>query len=81
MTFNPDSKKQAQEVTFSCKMKKISHPPPSLYLGVYLDSKLNFRENLQNMFKNVNKTISFLRKLGKPLERAQLLAIYNFLLR
>ena len=27
MTFNPDPRKQAQEVTFSRKLKNVSHPP------------------------------------------------------
>ena len=27
MTFNPDPNKEAQEVIFSCKIKKTSHPP------------------------------------------------------
>ena len=62
MTFNPDPNKQAQEVIFSCKIRKTSHPPLTSnnnfvkqvqiqkHLGVYLDSKLDFREHLQNMF-------------------------------
>ena len=27
ITFNPDPRKQAQEVTFSRKLKNVSHPP------------------------------------------------------
>ena len=27
MTFNPDRSKQAQEITFSRKLKKATHPP------------------------------------------------------
>ena len=27
MNFNPDPSKQAQEVIFSCKTKKLPHPP------------------------------------------------------
>ena len=74
MTFNPDPNKQAQEVFFSCKIQKKSHPPLNFnnnyvkkvqfqkHLGVHLDGKLDFREHLQNMFKNVNKTTILLRK-------------------
>ena len=54
MTFNPDPNKQAQEVIFSRKTKKTSHPPLNFsnntvqqvqiqkHLGVYLDGKLDF---------------------------------------
>ena len=60
MTFNPDPNKQAQEVIFSRKIKKTSHPPLTFnnnsvkqvqfqkHLGVYLDSRSDFREHLQN---------------------------------
>ena len=51
MTFNPDPKKQVQEVIFYRKTKKTSHPPLNFnnnsvkqvpfqkLLGVYLDGK------------------------------------------
>ena len=51
--FNPDLSKQAQEVIFSRKTNKISHPtntfntvpvactPCQKHLGLYLDEKLN----------------------------------------
>ena len=54
MSFNPDLNKQAQDVIFSRKMTKSSHPqvffkdiPVSevsfqKHLGIYLDGKLNF---------------------------------------
>ena len=75
MTFNPDLNKQAQEVIFSRKKRKTLHLPLPFndnsvkqvqfqkYLGVYLDSRLDFREHLQNMFNKTNKKISLLRKL------------------
>ena len=63
MTFNPDPDKQAQEVIFSRKVKKTSHPPLNFnnnsvkqvqfqkHLSVYLDDKLDFREHLPNILK------------------------------
>ena len=54
MIFNPDLSKQTQEVIFSRKTSKISHPtttfntvpvahtPCQKHLGLYLDEKLNF---------------------------------------
>ena len=57
--FNLDPITQAQEVIFSCKIKKISHPPLKFnndsvskyiqyqkHLGFYLDNKLDFCEEL-----------------------------------
>ena len=79
MTFNPDPKKQAQEVFFSRKIKNTSHSPLNFnnnsvqqvqfqkHLSVYLDVKLDFRKHLQNTFKKINKTISLLRKLQNNL--------------
>ena len=80
MTFNPDPNKQSQEVIFSRKTKKTSHPSLNYcststvqqvqfqkHLSVCLDSKLEFREHLQNMLKKINKTISLLRELQNNL--------------
>ena len=93
MTFNPDPNKQAQEVIFSRKIRKTSHPPLTFnnnsvkqvqfqeHLGFYLDSRLNFREHLQNMFNKINKTISLLRKLQNNIPRAPLITIYKSFIR
>ena len=59
MNFNPDPSKEAQEVTFSLKIKKPSHPvlilnnnhviqtPYQKDIGLILDEKLNFGEHLR----------------------------------
>ena len=74
-------------------MKRTSHTPLNFnnnsvrkyiqfqkHLGVYLDSKLDFREDIGNIFKNkVNRTISLLRKLQNNLARALLVTNYKFL--
>ena len=63
MTFNPELSKQAQEIIFSTKLKKATHPPLLLtitmfpqvnsqkHLGVILEVKLTFEEHLKNIFK------------------------------
>ena len=65
MSFNPDPRKQAQEVFFLRKLQKISHP--SIYfndnrieqvssqkhLGMTLDTKLNFQEHIKNILKSI----------------------------
>ena len=93
MNFNPDPNKQVQEVIFSHKIRKTSHPPLTFnnksvkpvqfqkHLGVYLDSRLDFREHLQNMFNKIKKTISLLRKLQNNLPRAPLITIYKSFIR
>ena len=94
MSFNPDPSKQAQEVIFSRKHEKISHP--SIYfnnnpiesvssqkhLGIMiLDTKLNFLEHIKNILTKVNKTIGLLRKLQNILPRRSLLTIFKSFVR
>ena len=94
MTFSPYLSKQTQEVVFSRKTKKTSHPPLNFnnisvqqvqfqkHLGVYLDDKLDFREHLQNIVqKKINKTISLLHKLENNLPKAPLMIIYKSFVR
>ena len=62
MNFNPDPTKQAQELIFSHKVQTTNCPPlffnenvilPTTlqkYLGMFLDSKLNFSEHLKTIF-------------------------------
>ena len=71
MTLNPDRSKQAQEIIFSRKLKKATHPPllfnnnnvslvnSQTHLGVVLDFTLTFEEQLRNVF-NKNKAIALL---------------------
>ena len=81
MSFKTDPSKQAQEVILSRKLQKANHNqvyfnhnsvkqvPPQKHLGVYLDTKLNFQEHLNNIISKVNKTIRLLRKLQPLLLR------------
>ena len=67
MTFNPDRSKQAQGIIFSRKLKKATHPPllfnndnvsqvnSQKHVGIILDVKLSFQEQLKNAFNNNNK--------------------------
>ena len=89
MSFNPDPSKQAQEVIFSHKIKKLPHPSlvfnnnnvlqtsSQKHLGVTLDVKLTFDEHLNNVLNKVNKTIGLLRKLQNLLSRLTLITIYK----
>ena len=93
MSFNPEPSKQAQEVIFSRKLQKINHP--SIYfnnnpieqvssqkhLGMILDAKLNFQEQIKNLLTKVNKIIGLLRKLQNILPRGSLLTIFKSFLR
>ena len=74
MIFNPDLSKQAQEVIFSRKNKKLLHPTllfnnillsNSLFqkhLGLTLDIKLHFSEHVKSITKKISKTMGLLRK-------------------
>ena len=87
MSFNPDPNKQAQEVIFSRKLKKVCHPPlrfnnnvsqasSQKHLGLTLDNRLTFDEHLTNVSNKISKTIGLLRKLQNILPRPALLTIY-----
>ena len=87
MSFKPNPSKQAQEVIFSCKIKKLPHPClffnnnnvlqaySQKHLGVILDVKLTFDEHLNNVLNKVNKTIGLFRKLQNLLSRLTLITI------
>ena len=85
MIFNSHATKQAQEVIFSRKIKKTTHPPlvfnnaivsqtnSQKHLGVTLDLKLTLE--CLNVFKTVNTTIGLIRKLQNVLPRIYLVTI------
>ena len=93
MSFNPDLNKQAQEVIFSRKIKKQSHPPLSFnnirvsqtssqkHLGVILDEKLTFEEHKDMISAKIGKTLNLLRKLQNVLPRAALITLYKSFVR
>ena len=95
MSFNPDPKKQAQEVIFSRKLKKVCHPPlrfknnkvsqasSQKHLGLKLDNRLTrlFDKHLTNVSNKISKTIGLLRKLQNILPRPPLLIIYKCFIR
>ena len=93
MSFDTDPKKQAQEVIFSRKIKKINHRPLTFskstlsqstfkrHLGVILDFSLSFDEHLISVQSKTKKTIGLLRKLQNTLPRQALIAIYKSFLR
>ena len=89
MSFNPDLRKQAQEVIFSRKLKSVLHLPLVLndanvsscksqkHLGILFDSKLTFEEHCKTVLSKTNRTIGLLRKLQGLLPRAALITIYK----
>ena len=92
MLFNPDPKKPAQEEIFPRKRQSQSHPTISLnnihverasyqrHLGIILDEKLNFKQNVDVILK-VDKGISVIKKLRHSLPRKSLITIYKAFLR
>ena len=93
MSSNADPRKQAQEVIFSRKSKRSTHPPlvfnnnnvsqtySQKHLGVILDFKLTFEEHLNNVLAKVNKAVGLLRKLRNTLPRTTLVTIYKAFIR
>ena len=89
MNFNPDLRKQAQELLFS--QKTSSNPYPSLnfndnpvhqvplqkHLGLFLDPKLSFDEHIQCILIKTRKIIGLIRKLQPIIPRAALLTTYK----
>ena len=93
MNFNPNPSKQAQEVIFSRKSKKISHPlsffnniqvsqsQSQKHLGITLDEQLRLCKNLKMMASKINKTIGLLQKMQNLLPRSALITIYKAFVR
>ena len=93
MSFNPDPNKQAQEIIFSRKLKKVYHPPlrfnnnnvsqvsSQKRLGLTFDNRLTFDEHLTNVSNKISKTIGLLRRLQNILPRPALRTIYECFIR
>ena len=91
MSFIPDINKQEEKVIFSCKLQKSNHPSLMLnsttvtqseiqkHLGMFLDSKLNFKEHIQNVLSKVSRIIALLRKPQKSLQRLLLIIYKSFI--
>ena len=88
MIFNPDLSKQAQEVIFSRKTNKISHPTTfntvpvartsfQKHLGLHLHEKLNFSHHINIKTSKANKGIGIIKRLWHILPRQSLLTIYK----
>ena len=89
LIFNPDPGKQAQEIIFSMKKMKESHPnmyfnnipvsSTSLYkhIGLLVDDKLSYEHHLKFVVNKVKKTINLLRKFQQNFRRQSLITIYK----
>ena len=93
MIFNPGLTKQAQEVIFCRKTKKLLHPSLSFnnillqnsmfqkHLGLTLDVKLNFVKHRKNITQKIGKSMGILRRFQPILPRSSLLTIYKTFMR
>ena len=75
MNFNPDPD--------LCRFNhnSVKQVPSQKHLGMYLDTKLNFSEHLNNVLSKVNKTMGLLRKLQASLLRQSLVTEYKAFIR
>ena len=93
LKFNPDPKKQANEVIFSHKSNTYMYPPVTFnnntitkcphqkHLGVTLDSKIDFNIHMEQIIKKCNKVIGLIRRLSISIQRKALLTIYKSFVR
>ena len=93
MAFNPDPNKQANEVLFSCKTKKVDHPPiyfngfpvvkvsETKHLGLILQSKLSFEKHLTEKIKKAKRIIGIIKHLNLLLPFKTLNQMYKSLVR
>ena len=93
MSFNSDQNKQAQEVIFSRKITKSSHPQISFnnmpvfcvnfqkHLGLYLDEKLNFNYHIKEQICKAMQEVGVIRKLSKILSRNSFITIHKSFVR
>ena len=93
MSFNPDKNKQAQEVIFPRKLRKVFHLNLSFndqpieksvahkHLGLTLDENLSFTNCINDKINKTLKGVGFLCKLSMPLPRQSLLTIYKSFIR
>ena len=91
--FDPEFSKQAQEIVFSRKTHKISHPKLNFnnspvvqgtcqkHLGLYLDEKLNFSHHIKEKTSKAYRGIGVIKKLQNILPRQSLLTIYKSFIR
>ena len=89
MLFNYEPTKQATEVYFSHKRLNVPHEsftfnnnkiqsePAQKYLGLILDSKLEFNQHIDEKINKCNKIIRTMRRLAIKLSRKSLLTIYK----
>ena len=93
MQFNPDPKKQAQEVYFSKKSNNKSSLPVTFnnakvvtycthkHLGLLLDKRLSFNDHIQSKMNKCYKMIGVIKSLSVNLPRDALLWIYKSFVR
>ena len=93
MAFNLNLSKQAQEIVFTLKTHKISHPKVNFnnshvvqstcqkHLRMYLDEKLNFSHHIKENISKAYRSIGVIKKLQNNLPRQSLLTIYKSFIR
>ena len=86
LQFNPDPKKQANEIIFSRKSNTYMYPPVTfnnntITKWVVLDSKVEFNIHIAQKIKNCNKIIGFIRRLSISLPIKSLITVYKSFVR
>ena len=89
MLFNSDPTKQTIEICFSHKRDMVVYPPLKSNnndvlsrnrhknLGLVLDSKLDFKDRVNNKINKCDKSIGLMKKLSLTLSRNSFLSSYK----
>jgi len=93
LEFNPDPKKQANEVLFSCKKNTQEHPPiyfngsevtkvkKQIHLGFTLEPSLSFKEHISEKIKKAKRNIGLIKHISSFLPLDTLTQIYKTIVR
>ena len=93
MSFNPDPTKQAVQVLFSRKTRKIVHPEiffndtqvktvnEHKHLGLTLDTKLTFASHIDDKLKKARKGLGIIKTLSSYLSVKTLDQVYKMFVR
>ena len=93
MNFNPDVSKQSQDVIFSRKTFKVSHPSITFntvpvartacqkHHGLHLNEKLNFHDHINAKTLKANEGTGIIKRFSNTLPRNSYLTIYKSFIR
>ena len=74
---NPLKLQKLNDPSLTFNRTSVTQSKIQKHSGMFLDSKLDFKEHIQNMFNKIRKTIGLLCKFHKILKRPSIITIYE----